>query len=83
MSGIHNDLGTLEGTRNERVLVVAFSVHLRSGAKRASFQTVFFFDVVALGNNLVMASGRMRRKRIFSCFLLGVSYCRLHKGGKD
>jgi hypothetical protein len=78
-----NDLGTLEGTRNERVLAVAFSAHLRSGAKRAYFQTVFFLEVVALGNSLVMASGQMRRKRIFSCVLLGVSYCRLHKGGKD
>jgi hypothetical protein len=78
-----SDLGTMEGTRNERVLGVTFPAHLRSGAERAYFQTYFFVRGCSLGNGLVMASSRMRGKGIFSCSLLGVSYCRLHKGGKD
>ena len=73
----------MEGTRNEWVLWVGFSVHLQSGAERAYFQTDFSLRGCSLGHGLVMASGRMRGKRIFRCFLLGVSYCRLHKGGKD
>jgi len=48
-AGAFNDLGTMEGTRNEGVLGVAFSAHLQSGAERAYFQTDFFFEVVASG----------------------------------
>jgi phage regulator Rha-like protein len=54
----------MEGTRNERVLAVAFSAHSRSGAERAYFQTDFFLRGCSLGNGLMMASGRMRGKGI-------------------
>ncbi len=54
-----------------------------AGGTDPIFRRIFSFEVCSLGHGLVMAGGRMRGKRIFSCFLLGVSYCRLHKGGKD
>ena len=73
-----SDLGTMEGTRNERVPVVAILCKLMERAERTLFQTDFFLRGCSLGHGLVMAGGRMLGKRIFSCFLLGVSYCRLH-----
>jgi hypothetical protein len=60
-----------------------FLQHLRSERNGSYFQTDFFLRGCSLGHGLVMASDRMRGKRIFSCFLLSVSYCRPHKGGKD